>query len=492
MLCAISGVVPEHPVVSKKSGLVFEKRLLETHLETSGKCPVTGDALTQDDLVEVRSSDIAKPRPAAAQSIPGLLQAQQNEWDALMLENFELKKQLDMVRQELSHSLYRYDAACRVIARIMKERDEALQSLASFDAHAAAAKPVKDKKPSGPVAPGVAQEIEDLSKQLFKGRKNRQVPEALATREELAQLQQKSSRALHSTTAPGVLCLDHWKGLTATGGADSVAVLFDEEAGKVVQKLQGHTKSVRDVILSRTREHLYTCSDDATTRLWSKEGDEYKTVAKFEDHTQGVSGLAMQPSGNYLVTCSADGSWVFYDVSGNASPAAVYKNETAGAGLLSCAFHADGKLLACGTDQATLCIWDVLASGKPAAALKSGNDRKTLTLACSENGYSLATGYETGVVKIWDLRKPDKEAELIQFADNDPHRPTPVNKVQYDSSAKYLAICTDAVRLYTARERSEIITLKEHSAPVTDCVWGLNSKSLFTGSMDRQTKIYGL
>jgi hypothetical protein len=57
----------------------------------------------------------------------------------VMLETFTLKTHLDTTRQELAQALYQHDAGCRVIARLMRERDEARAMLASASVNMTAA-----------------------------------------------------------------------------------------------------------------------------------------------------------------------------------------------------------------------------------------------------------------------------------------------------------------------------------------------------------------
>jgi hypothetical protein len=110
-------------------GNVYEKRLIEAYIAENHKDPVNGEELEITDLIDLKSSRIVTPRPPTLTSIPSLLSTFQNEWDALALETFTIRQQLQETRQELATALYQHDAAVRVIARLTKERDEARDAL---------------------------------------------------------------------------------------------------------------------------------------------------------------------------------------------------------------------------------------------------------------------------------------------------------------------------------------------------------------------------
>lgn len=65
------------------------------------------------------------PKPLVANSVPNLLQLLATEWDSTMLEIFNLRKSLNDTRKELAQALYQYDAATRVISKLIKEKETA-------------------------------------------------------------------------------------------------------------------------------------------------------------------------------------------------------------------------------------------------------------------------------------------------------------------------------------------------------------------------------
>lgn len=69
LFCSISGTQPLHPVVSSKSGHVYEKDLiLKALANNDGKDPITAEQLAEDDLIEVKTGQslfrFSAPGPA--------------------------------------------------------------------------------------------------------------------------------------------------------------------------------------------------------------------------------------------------------------------------------------------------------------------------------------------------------------------------------------------------------------------------------------------
>jgi pre-mRNA-processing factor 19 len=55
LLAAVSGQEAEEAVVSRSTGHVFEKRLIEKYLAANDRrCPVTGQTLDADDLLPLK------------------------------------------------------------------------------------------------------------------------------------------------------------------------------------------------------------------------------------------------------------------------------------------------------------------------------------------------------------------------------------------------------------------------------------------------------
>lgn len=56
--CAISGEPPQEPVVSSKSGQIYERRLILKYIQENGTEPTTGDKLEETDLIALKASKI--------------------------------------------------------------------------------------------------------------------------------------------------------------------------------------------------------------------------------------------------------------------------------------------------------------------------------------------------------------------------------------------------------------------------------------------------
>lgn len=519
MLCSLSGQVPVEPVVSLKSGHVFEKRLVLKYLEQNQRrCPITAVELdVEHDLLAlhvapttVSKSASSTPAPIApeAASIPQLLATFQNEWDAVMLETFTLKQHLEQTRQELSHTLYQHDAACRVIARLnaenatLKERMTALASGHQEDV---------DMQDGSALAPEVLATIEAKQKELAKKRKEfkkKDGPQRAALLSGLRHWRVASSHTVHDSDKPGVTCVaidSKRPTFVATGGVDKHAKVFDTTKQQVVATLTGHTKKLSHVEFHPMADLVLTASYDKTVKVWTVHGDGYTVASTLEGFDDAITRSSIHPTGHYVLSGSLDATWAIHDLRREAllarytlngelaMPSVSPTQPQKAANETRCAhFHPDGGIFGTAAKSKLVQMWAVNTLSN--VVTFEGHAAPVTALGFSENGYYLASGSEDGVVKLWDLRKATSFFEL----DLKHHEPAlqlgAIHAIHFDASGSHLAVASaQSVQVLKEVGRNQwegLMTLRDHKAAVTSVQFAPDSSYLASTSMDRSLKIY--
>lgn len=491
MECCISGTVPQDPVISRKSGHLFERRLIEQFIESSGKCPITNEPLSKDDLIPVKCNTTVKPRPPSATSIPGMLQLFQNEWDSLMLETFSLKQHLDTVRQELSHSLYQHDAACRVIARLVKERDSARAALTNANV----AEPMEVEKPG--ISKEILAKIQATSDGLSAQRKKRKVPASLSSAEQITKQYSLLDDFYPHKNTTGITCMDLHsakQNLLSIGDTAGTIVLFDREARQTIATMQGgHMKPITALLMHPTREMILSASEDSTTRIWSpsvpstddaKQSELYSVEHIYTHHSAAITGLTLHPTNDYFVSASLDKTWAFNDIN---TGMCLTQSSTEGIEIgYSCAsFHPDGLILGTGTADNVVRIWDI--NSQENVATFKGHSGRVNSISFSENGYYMASCANDNTVRLWDLRRLSNFHTITLDGEAQPAL------VRFDFSGVYLAVAVgNDIRIHQIKVWNELARLSSHTAPVTGIAFGTDAKFIVSSSMDRTVKVHGV
>jgi len=516
LFCSLSNEVPEQAVISPVSGHIFEKRLILKYLNENGTDPINNQALNPEQLIEIKTNPLLKPKPPSATSIPAILKSLQDEWDSVMLHSFTLRQQLQTARQELSHALYQHDAACRVIARLTKEVTAAREALATLKPqvsnnisqsnnvvpqtmYAAETNGDQVKQPvEEGISEEVAQRLQEKSSVLtqLRKQKSKKVPEDLASVDDIkAYTCVGSHTGLHSASITGITTMDikfNDSNRIVTGGNDKTAIVFNNATEQIIATFKGHTKKVTQVIYHPEEDSVITGSADATIRIWSVPVQQQVQFLKI--HDSAITGISLHPLGDYILSCSTDEHWAFSDirtgkmlikVSSAASASTDGENVSGSSVPLTCAkFHPDGLIFGTGTADSVVKIWDLKT--KSNLANFPGHMGAITCLSFSENGYYLATAAEDSVIKLWDLRKL-KNFKTIEFEEK-----VEIRDLVFDYSGSYLACAGTDVRVYQVKQWDLLKTFTDHTALVTGVRFGTNAKSIATCSLDRSLKIFSL
>ena len=194
----------------------------------------------------------------------------------------------------------------------------------------------------------------------------------------------------------------------------------------------------------------------------------------------------------------------------------------------SVAWNKDGTLLASGSEDKTVKIWD-MSSGSPVEKCTlEGHSGGVRSVAWSPDGKTLASGSNDQTVRLWDVERGEEKGTLNKGHENKGHGrenpectcnwqagPSknrweydpecrvrgPVNSVAFSPDGKFVASANGTI--HTDRRDSSVrildvstgeekctLTMKDQESMMLSVAWSPDGKTLAAGSADRKVRLW--
>ncbi len=173
------------------------------------------------------------------------------------------------------------------------------------------------------------------------------------------------------------------------------------------------------------------------------------------------------------------------------------QQEPWGHGANGVAFSPDGKILAAGTENLTVELWNA-ETGAHMATLEGydpnrGNIKQVFSLAFSPDGETLATGTWHGSIKLWEVAT---RTEITTFTLTAYH--SRIMSLTFSPDGKILAAGItdtegsgpDIIRLWDMETRTQLSPLVGHTQGVQSAAFSPDGKILASGAFDSTIRLW--
>jgi ferric-dicitrate binding protein FerR (iron transport regulator) len=287
-----------------------------------------------------------------------------------------------------------------------------------------------------------------------------------------------------------------------SAGNDGNVRYWDVGTRQLQRTIKAHAAGVRGLVLSADGQTLITAGQDHFVHVWDAlSGEEKYTLKKYRGEIECV---AISADGQTLAVGSVAGKdgveLRLYHVPTGIECGALHTTNAKSA-VTAVAFRSDGLILATGSRDGQVTIWD-LQENRAWSSLKGpGVDRFTLkerrtlvahsldvrALAFAPNGQWLASAGREGTAIVWQVAEGEPLFQLTEHGRD-------VRSVTFSADGKLLATAggDGTARVWQMTEGQEFALYHAHKHAAIRAVFSPDGTSLATCGSDKFIKVWKL
>ncbi len=315
--------------------------------------------------------------------------------------------------------------------------------------------------------------------------------------------------------------------LASASYVDNTICLWDVDTGERMRTLTGHTWDIRDIAFSPDGKTIVSGGADDSIRFWDVHTGNQKHI--ITGHTNFVASVAFSPDGKLIATGYDSRNIRFSDVNtgqpvktfdgfkdwipsivfttdgktlvcGSGENVHILDSQTGEhkmvltrqtsskqrSGIHSVALSPDEKTIASGSEDNTICLWDMF-TGKQEKIL-IGHTHRVYSVAFSPDGKTLASGSDDNTVRLWRVDTGETQTILAGHT----HEFEGVKSVAFSPDGKTLASGggDNIIHLWDIDTGEINMTLIGHTHWVFSLAFSPDGKTLASGSVDSDIRLW--
>ena len=253
---------------------------------------------------------------------------------------------------------------------------------------------------------------------------------------------------------------------TLSSEDNSLILVWDATNGEMINKLEGHTRSVETFAFTPDSSNLIS-SGDKTLRIW-----QYDKKYSLDENEDRTGNIDFSPDGTNVVFCSNGDSVKIVD---SASGKNIHELKGHNSFVTEVEYSPDGHKIVSGSDDKTLRIWDS-QSGKCLYVLNDPKKRTKSLRISPNNQYVVSIFYLSNLLYVWNL----SNGEIVHVLEN---QNTHVRSTVFSPDSKKLATGSldGKIRLWDLDTGQVVRTFGDYSLPVEILSFSPNGENLLSG-----------